>query len=93
MPRRNRRDRASFQAIEAMRPRSAAPAWAELAGHEVRQVGGTKAYRCPGCDHPIRAGSWHLVVVPDDLPDERRHWHTECWRRELRRIGAYGPPR
>jgi len=25
------------------------------------------------------------VVVPQEQPDERRHWHTECWRSELRR--------
>jgi hypothetical protein len=39
----------------------------------------------------IRAGIWHLVVVPAGAPQERRHWHVECWRKELRRIGAYRP--
>jgi hypothetical protein len=48
---------------------------------------GDRPYRCPGCDHEIRSGLWHLVVVPED-PDLRRHWHTECWRSELRRTGA-----
>jgi len=28
---------------------------------------------------------WHLVVVPQDVPDERRHWHEGCWRVELNR--------
>ncbi|MBI4258968.1 MAG: hypothetical protein HY658_00220 [Actinobacteria bacterium] len=62
----------------------AAPEWARLPGHEVRAVVGDKVYRCPWCDQVIRAGVQHLVVVPEDRPDERRHWHTECWRRELR---------
>jgi hypothetical protein len=28
---------------------------------------------------------WHFVVVPQDAPDERRHWHEGCWRVELNR--------
>ena len=48
-----------------------------------------KPYRCPGCDHEIRAGVWHLVVVPQGDPDSRRHWHTECWRSEIRRLGLH----
>jgi hypothetical protein len=44
-----------------------------------------KTYRCPGCDHEIRTGEGHEVVVPRAAPDERRHWHTACWRAELRR--------
>jgi len=44
-----------------------------------------KAYRCPGCDHEIRAGEGHEVVVPYDAPEDRRHWHTGCWHREARR--------
>jgi hypothetical protein len=90
MPRRNRRA-GEAPPGPAPRPRSAAPVWAELTGYEIRRISSEKAYRCPGCDHPIRPGSWHLVVVPDDVPEERRHWHVECWRRELRRIGAYRP--
>ncbi|HZR12137.1 MAG TPA: hypothetical protein VFC33_02690 [Acidimicrobiia bacterium] len=44
-----------------------------------------KRYRCPGCDHEIDVGVGHEVVVPRDAPDHRRHWHTPCWRAELRR--------
>jgi len=44
-----------------------------------------KAYRCPGCDHEIRAGEGHEGVVPYDAPEDRRHWHTGCWHREARR--------
>jgi len=87
MPRRNRRDPDFFAAPEAPPARADAPVWALVPGYDVRHVGGEKPYRCPGCDHPIRGGVWHLVVVPKEAPDERRHWHTECWRRELRRLG------
>ena len=62
-----------------------APEWALLPGHEVRvSLGTDKTYRCPGCDHEVRPGVQHLVVLPRESLDERRHWHTECWRRELR---------
>jgi hypothetical protein len=61
------------------------PAWAKAPGYELRLVQGEKAYRCPGCDHEIRQGQQHLVAVPDDVPADRRHWHENCWRKELRR--------
>lgn len=94
MPRKNRRNPEYFQAPEAAAPvsRSDAPIWAQVSGFDVRNVGGQKPYRCPGCDHEIRAGIWHLVVVPAGDTDARRHWHTECWRSELRRTGRYRPP-
>jgi hypothetical protein len=85
MPRRNRRDERAGTAFPASPTRSDGPEWAQADGFQVRHVGGQKPYRCPGCEYPIRVGAWHLVVVPADAPDERRHWHTECWRRELRR--------
>lgn len=44
-----------------------------------------KTYRCPGCDHEILPGVGHEVVVPVEAPDARRHWHTPCWRAEVRR--------
>jgi hypothetical protein len=82
MPRKNRR---APEPVEAARvPQSAGPTWSLAPGFDVRRVSSDKPYRCPGCDHEIRAGIWHLVVVPQGEPDERRHWHTECWRRELR---------
>jgi len=51
---------------------------------EVRHVQpyqAVKTYRCPGCDHEIRPGEGHAVVVPVDDPGSRRHWHTGCWHR------------
>ncbi len=44
-----------------------------------------KTYRCPGCDHEIRPGEGHEVVIPLDAPQDRRHWHTGCWNGEQRR--------
>jgi hypothetical protein len=69
-------------------PGWAPPSWALAPDVEVRAVSGDKVYRCPGCDMEIRAGVPHLVVVPLPDPSLRRHWHTECWRRELRRTGG-----
>jgi hypothetical protein len=95
MPRKNRRNPEFFQAPPAVDPARTspdAPAWAQAPGFDVRAVGGQKPYRCPGCDHEVRAGVAHLVVVPVGDADARRHWHTECWRRELRRLGLYRAP-
>lgn len=91
MPRKHRRNPEYFQPPTPGQPsrRSDPPFWSLAPGYDVRQVAGDKEYRCPGCDHIIRPGSWHLVVVPLDDPDSRRHWHTECWRSELRRTGQY----
>jgi hypothetical protein len=41
----------------------------------------TKTYVCPGCNREIKPGIGHYVVVPDDAPDLRRHWHRSCWDR------------
>ncbi|MGA9373940.1 MAG: hypothetical protein ACSLE7_13095 [Mycobacterium sp.] len=51
----------------------------------------TKAYRCPGCDHEIRPGIAHVVVLPVENGDieDRRHWHTSCWANRTNR----GPTR
>ena len=58
----------------------------------VRPVTGsasTKPYRCPGCSQVIRPATPHVVawpVLPSSFDrdatglDERRHWHTGCWR-------------
>lgn len=55
----------------------------------VRNVPGsqaTKTYRCPGCDHEIRPGVAHVVAWPTDTGgvDDRRHWHSGCWKRGTR---------
>ena len=69
------------------------------AGEEyvVRNVTGsaaTRAYRCPGCHQTIPPATPHTVawpVLPSTFArgatglDERRHWHTACWRARDRR--------
>ena len=87
MPRKNRRAPLEYMPSPAPRGNPRAPSWAVVEGYEVREVASDKEYRCPGCDYVVRPGLRHLVVVPDGAADERRHWHTECWRKELRRIG------
>jgi hypothetical protein len=65
----------------------------DYAGGEyvVRPISGqatTKSYRCPGCDHEIVPGTPHVVVWPAERPggaEDRRHWHTPCWRARERR--------
>lgn len=55
---------------------------------EVRRVQpyeAQKAYRCPGCNQSIPPGTGHVVVIPADAPDLRRHWHTPCWELRHRR--------
>ena len=62
---------------------------------EVRRVQpfqATKRYLCPGCNQHIEPGTGHVVVVPRDAPDLRRHWHTPCWdERGRRRPGRPAP--
>lgn len=43
-----------------------------------------KEYLCPGCQQPIGRGTGHFVVVPEEAPDLRRHWHRGCWHKEQR---------
>jgi hypothetical protein len=45
-----------------------------------------KEYLCPGCNRTIPPGTYHLVVVPEDEIDLRRHWHHGCWHKEMRRL-------
>lgn len=55
---------------------------------EVRRVQpyqATKLYRCPGCARDIPPGTGHVVAVPLDAPDLRRHWHRGCWDKRLTR--------
>ena len=91
MPRKHRAARDRPAPGEAPdRPLGVAPEWAStLEDATVRAVGGerAKAYRCPGCQQLIHPGTPHLVVVRSEDLEGRRHWHTPCWRNELRRLG------
>ena len=61
----------------------------------VRQVTGsaaTKPYRCPGCNQLIPMATPHVVAWPADSGgaldaglQDRRHWHSGCWRARDRR--------
>ncbi len=62
-------------------------------GVEVRRVQpyeARKAYLCPGCNQEIGVGVGHVVVVPGDAPDLRRHWHHPCWANRARRPPGRG---
>lgn len=62
----------------------------------VREVRGSdKSYRCPGCDQLIPPGIAHVVAWRTEhllgaqaAMDDRRHWHTACWRARDRRRPA-----
>ncbi|MGH9023934.1 MAG: hypothetical protein ACRDV9_12685 [Acidimicrobiia bacterium] len=91
MPRRRRRGRPGTRAPE---DQSAALLFPDqvhapegMAVRAVQPYQAVKRYRCPGCDQEILPGTGHLVVVPEDAPEDRRHWHTSCWRRHLRSRG------
>lgn len=50
-----------------------------------------RVFRCPGCQAEFSSALAHEVVWPDDGlggVQDRRHWHTACWRARDRR-----PPR
>jgi hypothetical protein len=60
-------------------------ATAECEVRRIQPYQATKAYLCPGCNRDIPAGTGHVVAVPLDAPDLRRHWHKGCWERRLTR--------
>ncbi len=69
-------------------PRPTDPFLPQLDGYEVARVPGAralKAYACPGCHALIEPGEGHVVVWPEDLVTDRRHWHLHCWRLAVRR--------
>jgi hypothetical protein len=60
---------------------------------EVRRVHpyrALKTYLCPGCQQEILPRTGHLVVVPTEAPDLRRHWHNACWEYRTRRRPGRG---
>ena len=68
-------------------PRLADPSDTE--GSEVRFVQpyeATKVYLCPGCNRDIPEGMGHMVAIPPDAPDLRRHWHRGCWNNRQSRF-------
>ena len=57
------------------------PAWAAAEGFEVRSTAGQRRYRCPWCEGWIEPGTPHVVAFPVGRPEDRRHYHSPCWRR------------
>ncbi len=49
-----------------------------------------KTYICPGCQQDIPPRTGHVVVVPTEAPDLRRHWHHACWEHRARRRPGRG---
>ena len=60
-------------------------AYGDVTVTRVQPYQARKTYACPGCQQEIAIGLGHLVVVPDDAPDDRRHWHHVCWDMRARR--------
>lgn len=63
-----------------------------LSVRPVQPASALKRYECGGCGQTIPKGRYHVVVVPDEAPDLRRHWHRGCWNKERRRVGGRGTP-
>ncbi|WP_254127030.1 hypothetical protein [Aquihabitans sp. G128] len=64
-----------------------APGDDEVTVTRVQPYQARKAYRCPGCQQEIPAGTGHVVAVPVAAADAdlRRHWHHGCWEHRARR--------
>lgn len=64
----------------------------EVEVRSIQPYQATKTYLCPGCNHDIPPGTGHVVVVPHEAADLRRHWHRSCWgQRHRRRPGRSTP--
>jgi hypothetical protein len=55
--------------------------YGEIDVRRVQPYQAVKQYICPGCNNIIPVGMGHVVTVPSDAPDLRRHWHHACWQR------------
>jgi len=64
------------------------PMGLEVDVRRVQPYEARKSYTCPGCNRDIPPGTGHVVAVPHEAPDLRRHWHRSCWtNRDRRRPG------
>lgn len=64
------------------------PLLPRLEGFEVRRIPAARAskpYTCPACHNLIEPRVGHVVVWPEQLLEDRRHWHLHCWRVAARR--------
>ncbi len=71
---------ASTAATAMSAARSADPSATEDAeARFIQPYQATKPYRCPACNQAIAVGVGHMVSVPPEDPELRRHWHRGCW--------------
>lgn len=66
------------------------PMGLEVEVRRVQPYEATKTYLCPGCNQDIHSGTGHIVAVPIEAPDLRRHWHRGCWTNRHRRRPGRG---
>lgn len=66
------------------------PMGLEVEVRRVQPYEARKAYVCPGCNRDIPSGTGHVVAVPHEAPDLRRHWHHGCWTNRARRRPGRG---
>nr|MCH9805517.1 hypothetical protein [bacterium] len=53
--------------------------WADAETRFVQPYEAVKLYLCPGCNRDIERGVGHIVAIPREAVDLRRHWHRGCW--------------
>lgn len=91
MARRNKRNSRDKQAHTPIRslniPRREFKRGSEWFVRDIKSSASQKIYKCPGCPNDILEGQAHIVAWQADhffgdefSIDDRRHWHTHCWR-------------
>jgi hypothetical protein len=58
--------------------------WVDAETRFAQPYEATKTYLCPGCNRDIPPGTFHLVAIPVEAVDLRRHWHRGCWQQNIR---------
>ena len=53
--------------------------WADAETRFVQPYEAVKLYLCPGCNRDIERGVGHIVAIPREAVDLRRHWPRGCW--------------
>ena len=89
MPRRNRRGLEEVPELDGLAERILGPESSRLEGFSVRSsTNKLKRYKCPYCGGWVEPGSRHLVAVPEGEPEDRRHYHTGCWAKQVRVVSG-----
>jgi hypothetical protein len=69
-----------------MAKRTTVDFWADAETKFVQPYQAVKTYLCPGCNREIERGVGHIVAVPPEAVDLRRHWHRGCWNGRAKRM-------